>query len=216
MSFIYPPRPEVKCSPDQLGKYTNGYVGQPKLNGSCSVLYLDGASSILYERHNSMLTNTKELGFSRLHQGSGYMTLVGEYMNKNKKGVGGVDFNHKFVIFDILAYNGKTLVGSTTAERLDMLENLYGTAEMAVSPNGLVTADNFLYLTEFENIFRVKTFMPDADAGWERLYYDLIQHDMYEGLVLKRIGAKLEAGLREANNTGWQVKCRKETKIYKF
>lgn len=219
MSFIYPPRPEVKCSPDQLGKYTEGYIAQPKLNGSCACLYLDGATSILYERHNTLLTNTKDLGFSRLHHGNGAMILVGEYMNKNKRGVGGVEFNHRFVIFDIIMYAGKSLIGSTTTERLDLLENIYGSHEMTVSKDGgLITADKYLYLTAYENIYRVKSFIPDTDVenGWIRLYTDLVQHDMYEGLVLKRMNAKLEAGLREANNTGWQVKCRKETKIYKF
>jgi hypothetical protein len=39
---------------------------------------------------------------------------------------------------------------------------------------------------------------------------------MYEGLVMKRPTGTLETGMREANNTGWQVKVRKATKNYEY
>jgi hypothetical protein len=35
-------------------------------------------------------------------------------------------------------------------------------------------------------------------------------------LVLKKAHSKLNFGFNELNNNDWQVKCRKETKIYKF
>jgi hypothetical protein len=52
--------------------------------------------------------------------------------------------------------------------------------------------------------------------GFEKLYQDIVKVDMYEGLVIKKIDSKLTFGFQELNNHDWQVKCRKETKVYKF
>ena len=40
--------------------------------------------------------------------------------------------------------------------------------------------------------------------------------DLIEGLVLKRKNARLELGTSELNNVKSQIKCRKETKNYKY
>jgi len=48
------------------------------------------------------------------------------------------------------------------------------------------------------------------------LYEDLYETDLYEGLVLKKKNAKLTYGFQEKNNADWQIKCRKETKLYNF
>lgn len=45
---------------------------------------------------------------------------------------------------------------------------------------------------------------------------ELVKTDLYEGLVLKKIESKLTFGFNEQNNSDWQIKCRKETKIYNF
>jgi len=39
---------------------------------------------------------------------------------------------------------------------------------------------------------------------------------MIEGFVLKKPSGKLESGLREKNNMGWQLKIRKPTKNYQY
>lgn len=214
MTYIYPPRPEVMCAPNELSKYDNGeYIAQPKLNGSCAVLQMDGTgSSLLSNRHNDLLTNCKDLGFKNLYRGTGAFTIVGEYLNKNQRGYNGSDFNHRFIIFDILQYDNRSLVGTTIVERQNLLNELYGTQEMSVDANGGLLYDEFLWLTAYENIYRVRNY----SGGFVELWGELVKHEVYEGLVLKRKSAKLEPGFREKNNTGWQVKCRKETKYYKF
>ena len=52
--------------------------------------------------------------------------------------------------------------------------------------------------------------------GFNNLYNDIVKVDLYEGLVLKKIETKLTYGFQEINNHDWQIKCRKETKVYKF
>jgi hypothetical protein len=39
---------------------------------------------------------------------------------------------------------------------------------------------------------------------------------MIEGIVMKRINAKLELGVNESNNVKSQLKIRKSTKSYKY
>jgi hypothetical protein len=48
------------------------------------------------------------------------------------------------------------------------------------------------------------------------LYAQIVDTDLYEGLVLKRKTAKLTFGLVEKNTNTWQIKCRKPTKNYDF
>jgi hypothetical protein len=48
------------------------------------------------------------------------------------------------------------------------------------------------------------------------LYDTLTPIDLIEGFVLKRKNARLEIGNTELNNVKSQIKCRKETKNYKY
>ena len=130
------------------------------------------------------------------------MVINGEYMNKSKMDENGQVFNHKFVIFDILTFNGEYMVGRTFDERVKLLDELYGQVE---------SEKDYLYKIS-ENIYRVKSYTTD----FKRLYDRLITIDMVEGLVMKRKSSKLELGTTENNNTKSQVKARKPTRNYKF
>lgn len=210
--MIYPPRAEVQCSPDKIVNFDNAeYLAQPKLNGSCSILQLDDRGlAKVWSRYNAPLSNVKDLGFEQLYSGRGEMLLAGEYMNKNQQGVNG-EFNHKFVIWDILKYNGVALIGSTTQERCDMLNGLYGSMSMWVNEQGEMVHEPFIYRVK-DDVYRVASFV----NGFTALYRDMIKYQAYEGLVMKRKEAKLVPGFNEKNNAGWQVKCRKPTKNYYF
>jgi ATP-dependent DNA ligase len=202
---LYPPRPEYKVSIDTLKKYDNGqYIAQPKLNGSNGVLILDKDKWELWNRHRQKMTlYNDKIQFGKLYRGNGEMVLNGEYLNKNKKDGTGKPFNHKFIIFDILKYNGEVLTGKTFVERIALLDELYPCKN---------DKDEFICALDIDDIYRVKNFQ----NGFEEKYKDLVKIDMYEGLVLKRKNAKLEPMFREGNNSGSMVKVRKETKNYKF
>lgn len=202
--YIYPPRPESKIRNTELNKYDNGtFIGQPKLNGSNCTVYTNGVDVYVMNRHKGELSNVK-LGkkvFTDLHRGNGWMAINGEYMNKSKKGSDGLDFNHKFVIFDIIVYNGKQTVGTTFEERVDLLKNLYDS----------VNYDNIIRKIN-DDIYIVETFFDSFGT----IYEDLVSIDMYEGFVLKKKKSKLKNGISQKNNSSSQVKVRKPTKNYDF
>lgn len=140
-----------------------------------------------------------------------WMVLVGEYMAKSKRNEKDEVWNDRYVIFDILVYDGYQLIGKTFRERMELLDQLFGKDDMLLTKDG-VEHQKFLYTTPVENVFRVKTFEDCIPALWK----DLIKIDMYEGLVGKRADAPLENGVTETNNTASQVKFRKPTKNYNY
>lgn len=202
--YYYPPRPATKTPPSGIPTYERmGFWAQPKLNGSCALLFTNGSEWKLMGRHNNTFTRQLIPGeqLTSLHRGAGWMVLVGEYMNKSQRDGKGDLFDGKFVIFDILVHNGKYLVGSTFEKRQELLDTLYESSSY----------DGFIDHVRGA-CYRVKNLR----AGFTNAYDKAVKVGMYEGLVMKRPTGTLETGLREANNTGWQVKVRKATKNYEY
>jgi ATP-dependent DNA ligase len=123
-------------------------------------------------------------------------------MNKSKVDETGKVFNNKFILFDILVKDSNHLVGLTFQDRINLISEIYGTRD---------SDKDYLYVIS-ENVFRVKSF----EHNFENLFKNITVGDAVEGLVLKRKSAKLENGLTENNNTKSQIKCRVQTKNYKF
>lgn len=216
--YIFPPRPENAVPSDSLQQYDNGtYIAQPKLNGDCMLIFTNGAQTIVMDRHKKEFLKTVKMlpTLSKLHRETDtgeknkWMVLVGEHLIKSKKNAEGKVWNEKYVIFDIIAFDGMQLIGKTFQERQDLLEKLYGKEEIALTKDGAYT-DKFLYATNIEDVFRVKSFRDCFTS----IYNDLTKIDMYEGLVLKRADAKLENGSTQRNNTNSQMKFRKPEKNY--
>jgi hypothetical protein len=204
--YLYPPRPKNAVSPEDLDFWdNNSLIGQPKLNGSNASIYTDGQKIIVMNRHSQKLTNVRVSDseiLSTYRGDGGWMILNCEYMNKSKSDENNEVFNHKFVIFDILAYNGEYLVGSTFSERIELLDSLYGVDD---------SEKDYLYKIS-DNFYRIKSY----NTGFKKIFDDLTPIDMIEGLVMKRKNAKLEIGATELNNVKSQLKCRKATKNYKY
>lgn len=203
--YIYPPRPKNAIPDSDLDFWDNGsLIAQPKLNGSNCVIFTNGQRVVVMNRHGQRLSNFQlsERDTMELYRGSGWMVLNGEYLNKNKSDETGNSFNHKFVIFDILCYDGEYLLGKSFQERVQLLDNLYGQNQ---------SEKDYLFRIS-ENVYRVKSY----HSGFKDLYDRLIPIDMVEGLVMKRKAAKLEIGTTENNNIKSQLKCRKATRNYKY
>lgn len=210
--YIYPPRADAVLKAAQLPQYGDAWIAQPKYNGSCAVVFINGRNDCqLFNRHGEKLTLQIPLNYTALNDSDKFMVLCGEYLNKNKNGESGTPFNHKFIIWDILVHKGVYLVGQTVEERLNLLYTLFGASRGLVHSEGF-SFFNHLLLTNTDEILLAPTYMGD----FLHLYNDIVQTDLYEGLVLKKKNAPLELGIREKNNTGWQMKVRKETKSYRF
>ena len=203
--YLFPPRPENKISIDYLNDFDNGqYLAQPKFNGSCAVIFIKGNECHVWNRHKEDHIAHYKLEDSEicaLNKTDDWMVLTGEYMNKSKKDANGETWNHKLVIFDILVYKGEELVRTTFQERVELLDEIFGTVDF----------DKYMYKIS-ENVYRVKTFYSDFVNTWN----EIIKIDMLEGLVLKKIDTPLERGIKEKNNTSTQLKCRKSTLNYLF
>lgn len=203
--YIFPPRPKNAIPDTELNFWDNGsLIAQPKLNGSNCVIFTDGVKTIVMNRHNQRLTNfnLSDNEIKDIYRGNGWMILNGEYMNKSKSDENSQVFNHKFVIFDILAFDGEYLVGKTFEERIKLLDELYGQVD---------SEKDYLFNVT-ENIYRVKSYL----TGFKQFFDKYTPIDMIEGLVMKRKNARLELGTSENNNIKSQLKCRKATKNYKY
>jgi ATP-dependent DNA ligase len=137
----------------------------------------------------------------KLYRGSGEMILCGEYMNKSKKDENEKVWNQKYVIWDIIMYDGEHLINTTFEYRQYLLMALYS----------LCSKKKLLHQIS-ENCFRVDF----VKKNFLEIYQEITKYDMYEGLVLKKIDGKLENGYSEKNNIKTQIKCRKGTKNYIF
>ena len=212
-SYLFPPRPLQTTKHTELDKYDNGqFIAQPKYNGTCCNVFVSENEIKVMNRHKGEITSSyNSIDLKGLHRGKGWMVLCGEFLNMNKKGEDGKPFNLKFVIWDILVYEGNYLIGSTIEERLSLLENLYPCYTMTVNADGMLSYKH-LCCTKHTNVYKA----PSYAGNFKGLYDSIVNTDLYEGLVLKRKDGKLTYGLNENNNNTWQIKCRKPTKNYDF
>ena len=204
--YIFPPRPKNAIPDTELEFWDNGsLIAQPKLNGSNCVIFTNGVKTIVMNRHNQRLSNfnISDNEIKDIYRGEGWMILNGEYMNKSKSDENNQVFNHKFVIFDILGYNGDYLVGKTFEERIQLLDEIYGQVD---------SEKEYLFKVT-ENVYRVKSYVDNFKSLYDKLTQN---NQLMEGLVLKRKSARLELGTSENNNTKSQIKCRVATKNYKY
>lgn len=198
--MICPPRAKHKILPARIDNFDTGeYLAQPKLNGSCSALAMTSKNYELWNRHGGKLASS--IDFGNLYRGKGEMILVGEYMNKGKSDGKGIKFNNKLVIWDVVCYNGKNLIGTRFDERVDLLFDLY-------KPEPY---DEYIMQIS-EDVFMVDSF----GKKFGKLFKEIIKIDMYEGLVLKKRHGILERFDTDNTNKGWQVKVRKPTNSYTF
>lgn len=210
--YLYPPRPEYKTPPSSLETYDTGeYIAQPKYNGSACLVFTNGDELHVYNRHKRPLAKYSPfIHFRELAKTSNWYVYAGEYLNKAKKGEMGDIERDKFVIWDLLVWDGEYLIGKTMEERLMILENIYP-CQRAIVSDKLEMYDH-LCCTEHAGIYKAPTY----GGGFDILYEELYETELYEGLVLKKKNSKLTYGFQEKNNSDWQIKCRKETKLYNF
>lgn len=210
--YLYPPRPESKGPSTDLYKYDIGeYIAQPKYNGSCCIVFTNGTELHVYNRHRQALTKVNfDIDFKGLSKGK-WMVITGEYLNKGKLGESLAKEKDKFIIWDILVNEGEYLIGETLEKRIQLLENLYAGSRTSIGLNTIEIYEHLL-TTSLKGIYKAPSYL----NGFLDLYNDIITTDLYEGLVLKKLGSKLTYGLQEKNNTDWQIKFRKETKNYNF
>ena len=204
--FLFPPRPEEKVLPSSLADFDNGeWFAQAKLNGSCAVIGTNGIETQVRERRGKEFAyfKIKDSELLNLHTGNvGEWTIVcGEYLNKNKKYIDDKTFNIKFCVFDILVQGGNYLIGKSIEERMNLITDIYKTQEK----------DQWLSQLS-DDIFVVNSH----EMNFKELWDECVKVDLLEGLVIKKKSAKLKRCTKGTANKHFQLKSRKETKLYNF
>ncbi len=211
--YLFPPRPEVKIPADDLHKFDNGeYIAQPKYNGSCYLVFTNGDELHVTNRHKEEIAvYNPYIDWRGLALTNEWYVYCGEYLNKGKFGENNTRENDKFIIWDVLVWKDTYLTGTTTFDRISLLEREFPCHRAIVNGNKLEMYKH-LCTTNIKGIYKAPTYL----SNFAKLYREIVKTDLYEGLLLKKIDSKLTFGFQEKNNTDWQLKCRKETKIYNF
>ena len=197
--YLLPPRPEKAVPPSSLDFYEkNGWAGQIKKNGSCTVLGISPEKIIhSWNRHSEEhrawkadWKNPAMLPFLELPEK--WFVFEPELLHNKVK-----DLRDTLYLFDILVADSEFLLGTTWPERQALIHSLFPNTIPGGLGYILVPGSN-LWIAEPIHEFR-KVF-------------DSLDQDEDEGIVLKDQSAKMTFCLRESSNSFWQVKCRKSKK----
>ncbi|MCA6423479.1 MAG: ATP-dependent DNA ligase [Flavobacterium sp.] len=212
--YIYPPRPEYKILPEELDTISDEWIGQPKYNGDCVVLFTNGTESHVYTRHNEKYSKKFNFDVTSLSfLAPSWFVFVGEYLNPKKKmGEDGKLLTDRLVIFDCLVAEGKYLIGYQLWERIKILHSLFEPYSLTINGEGKLSGSEYMMQTDVPNLYIAATFCGNLRS----IYNEIVKVDIYEGLVVKNSNAPLLYSFTEKNNELWQYKCRKPTKVYNF
>ena len=204
-AFRWPPRPSSarRVLPEMLGHWeAKGWWAQIKKNGTGNVLFVNPERNVRAVRRENKehkqwvpppgIANA----FAEL-PGNGWYVFTSELLHNKVAGLRNVNYIHDLIVAD-----GWELTGSMFHERQAMLRRLF--------PNPARSIDGHYYVID-----EYTWLAHNYTSGFEALFKSLTRPDD-EGLVLKKPTAKLEMCLREDSNSAWQLKCRRETKNFKY
>lgn len=197
--YIWPPRPQAGLVMPGGDYFKNleanpDWIAQAKLKGLNAQLVLIDTEIELFNRHNARiehpLTPEQVTFFLTLKQHAP-LVLNFELIHRQTK-----QWKNIFYLFDILVHRGEWLVGTTVEERQRLLDKMFPATQPTPYPFAASLAPG---------VWRALSFK----SQWEQTITKYGDLNLFEGLVLKRKSGKLEPGLREKNNAGWSVRCRK-------
>ena len=201
MQIIHGPRPKGKILPSQLPEFENGdWLVQRKFNGHKNTFFYDGKNVHFFNKGKTFLRYKtpslfqKQLSALKLDSGSYWFDS--ELLD--------VRVPDTIVLYDVLQVAGKHLVGVSQEERLQLLNHMCG------SPQTRCSLGVALQITE--NIWLAECWGKDFTLHYE----EYLHLDLIEGLVLREKSAPLDNFGLMAYETNSQIRCRKESKNYRF
>jgi len=203
-SYLYPPRPDNKIAKPQLAFYENrGWWAQKKKNGTCTVVFTKGNDVIFKTRHPDVANGDHKLWTPQGDHNAFFAgrvkwnVYVAELLHSKVSG----GPKNELYIFDQLVKDGVQLVGTTFAERQEMLHDEFC---------GCLAQDEGDQYRIAPRITLAKCF----DEGFAEMFENLKPED--EGLVLKNPSGVLKPCFKMDSNSNWQAKCRIAHKNYSF
>jgi hypothetical protein len=203
-SLLWPPRPEKAIPMALLGFYEKkNFWAQKKKNGTYCVIYQRGEEVHFRTRHpdsnegrhKAWTPKQQHVDFFK-KRGDRWNVYCAELLHSKTKHI-----KDQLFLFDILVKDGEQLVGSTFAERQEILKWIWAIPMKQED-------DDQYRIGEFVSI--AKNFT----GGFSYLFNKLKPED--EGLVIKDPNSKLEPCFRVLANSTWQVKARITSKNYSF
>lgn len=233
--YLWPPRPSEAIPFEEALKYYEGrsdWVAQYKFNDSRTVAWFrDRTGDVeLWNRHGGradyvLSDGLKEQLLELL------VKLGGEVGQWAVIDCGLLDSRHrcpwlknKLVIYDVLALNGQTMLGTSRIGRYKMLDGVMDTKKYAIIP--CQTGDGVIV----GNYFSDDIFVPNdyGYAGWKECWDEvnrvnngwLTGHGdvspILEGLVYKYNPGRLDPMIKEKNNSSWMCRSRIATRRHRF
>lgn len=203
--FLYPPRPENAIAPHLMGYYeAQGWVAQYKKNGTNTIIAIGPDKEIILKtRHGEdhkawSLTDSLADSLRDLFPEREWFVLCAELMHSKTPTI-----KDSLYIHDCLVWNSKFLLGSTFLSRNLLLTERLAT-NVETKSHYLVDSTGKLWFAKLLTKDFLGTFQSIKDPQVD------------EGLVLKNPHGKLSLCLTPKANQSWSVKCRHETKNYRY
>lgn len=115
---------------------------------------------------------------------------------------------HTVMLHDAIIWNGKILTDKTFAERRKILESLF--------KDRVILMD----VVEKRDYAKLKCLIvyPSIQwkTGYKKIFDEYTKLEEVEGLVIKKLGAKLKVGMHDCPIVSWMWKVRKPHKNYRF
>ena len=206
---FFPPRPRTAIPFSDTSRYADGrWQAQLKINGTRNIIAVSPDGEVdFWSRHKSRHRAwvppawLKDEVRGRFACGK-WTVLDSELLHSKHPSV-----KNMLYLFDALALDGQHLVGETYEARYSGLVAACGAVGPDVPGYGGHVAEvgRGLWLAR----------MIPSD-GWRGAWDVAAKNPIIEGLVLKRVKAKLEPGRAEENNGFWMIRVRKASKNYPF
>lgn len=210
-NYIYPQIAKKTTSANYLNNFDNGeYLLQPNYEGQHCVVFTNGFELMVYDHRGKILKDvSNSIDFRKLSPTRNWFVYFGLYCSKYKNVT--LKFEQdRFIITDVVVWDGEYLVGSTLLERLALLDHAY---KFHATMIGDLFAENFkyLYCTEIIGIFRAKVYQ----LNFKDLF-DRISLAKYNGIVLRKKESALQGSMQSRNNRQDNILCQKKTNFFKF
>lgn len=204
-NFLYPPRPENAIASAMLNYYEKrGWVAQYKKNGTNTIIGISPNKEFYaMTRHATehkawQLTSYIKEELTRLFPEKKWFVLCAEVMHNKTPTIKDTIYIH-----DMLVWKGEFLLNSLFIDRQKLLDTKLITNVEAHSHYVCDREGKIWYAKRFEK-------------GFKEIFLAIRDPKIDEGLVLKDPNGKLRSCRTASENSGWQVKCRHESKNYAF
>jgi ATP-dependent DNA ligase len=183
------------------------WLVQRKFNGSRTVVHVTPAGEVTLwgregDAHEFEIPHHIAEEIRSLNLLGQEYWLDGEFMHRTTA----KQYKNKLILFDVLQAGRYFFLGPKLTDRLLLLD------EICRSPKSLETSGRGIALAVTENIWMAQSWK----SSFSDRFNDLIDMPEIEGLVVKLADSVLrERGLRYYE-VEWQIRCRKESKSYRY